>query len=166
MADRSGARPAANVDAMMTRAVITTSPETSVTEAAGLLHRHHITGMPVLDDHQRVVGVVSEMDIVTKHGRVVADIMTRDPHTVEEDVPLGEVSDLLMTARIRRLPVVRHGKLVGLISRTDLVRFFAHHQWVCSHCGAAQRGLRPPATCPGCGAAEADFELEEAPYGM
>ncbi|MHB8325114.1 MAG: CBS domain-containing protein, partial [Candidatus Dormibacteria bacterium] len=75
MADRSGARPAANVDAMMTRAVITTSPETSVTEAAGLLHRHHITGMPVLDDHQRVVGVVSEMDIVTKHGRVVADIM-------------------------------------------------------------------------------------------
>ena len=166
MADRSGARPAANVDAMMTRTVITTSPETSVAEAASMLHRNHITGMPVLDDHQRVVGVVSEMDVVTKHGRRVADIMTRDPHTVEEDVPLGEVAELLITKRIRRLPVVRHGKLVGLISRTDLVKFFALHQWVCSHCGATQRGLRPPVTCPGCGAAEADFELEEAPHGM
>ncbi|NNM97813.1 MAG: CBS domain-containing protein [Candidatus Dormibacteraeota bacterium] len=166
MADHSGARPAANVDAMMTRAVITTSPETSVAEVASLLHRHHITGMPVLDDHQRVVGVVSEMDVVTRHGRLVADIMTREPHTVEEDVPLGEVADLLMTKRVRRLPVVRHGKLVGLISRTDLVTFFAHHQWVCAQCGATQRGLRPPVTCPGCEAPQSAFELEEAPYGM
>ncbi len=154
------------VGAVMTRAVITTSPEATVEEVAELLSRHHITGMPVIDDHQRVVGVVSEMDVVTKPGRVAGDIMTPDPSMVGEEMPLHEVADLLMGRRIRRLPVVRHGKLVGLISRTDLVLFFARHQWACGGCGATQRGLRPPPTCPACGRPGPDFSLEDAPHGM
>lgn len=154
------------VGAVMTKAVITTTPEVSVEEVADLLGRHHITGMPVVDDHQRVVGVVSEMDVVTKSGRRVADIMTPDPSTVGEELPLHEVADLLMGRRIRRLPVVRHGKLVGLISRTDLVLFFARHQWACVGCGATQRGLRPPEQCPACGRAGEGFRLEDAPHGM
>jgi signal-transduction protein with cAMP-binding, CBS, and nucleotidyltransferase domain len=114
-----------------------------------------------------VVGVVSEMDVVTKQGKSVADIMTADPKTVEEEVPLADVADMLMTQRIRRLPVVRHGKLVGLISRTDLVTFFAQHQWTCTGCGATQRGLKRPSECDACGASgEASFELEDAPHGM
>jgi CBS domain-containing protein len=166
MAELDGAHEiGATVAAMMTKAVITTSPETSVAEVASLLHHNHITGMPVVDDHQRVVGVVSEMDVVRKQGATAGEIMTGTPRTVEEDVPLAEVAEVLMTERIRRLPVVRHGKLVGLISRTDLVTFFAQHQWTCSACGGAQRGLEPPATCPSCGAAEA-FHLEVAPHGM
>jgi CBS domain-containing protein len=159
-------RVEATVAAVMTRAVITISPEAKVTEAAQQLHQHHITGMPVLDDHHRVVGVVSEMDVVLKPGSTVADIMTEEPRTIEEEVPLSEAADILMAQRIRRLPVIRHGKLVGLISRTDLVTFFARHQWVCGKCGATQRGLEPPERCIVCGAEGRGFRLEDAPGGM
>ena len=156
----------ATVAAVMTRAVITIGPEARVAEAAYMLHQNHITGMPVLDDHHRVVGVVSEMDVVLKPGRTVAEIMSSEPRTIEEDVPLTEVADILMAQRIRRLPVVRHGKLVGLISRTDLVTFFARHQWVCAKCGGTQRGLEPPENCIICGAEGQGFTLEDAPGGM
>jgi CBS domain-containing protein len=156
----------ATVAAVMTRAVITIGPEAKVTEVAEMLSQHHITGMPVLDDHHRVVGVVSEMDVVLKPGTIVADIMSPEPRTIEEEVPLSEVAEILMAQRIRRLPVVRHGKLVGLISRTDLVTFFARHQWVCGKCGGTQRGLDPPDSCIVCGAAGEGFKLEDAPGGM
>lgn len=168
MAAQTEPRPQseATVAAVMTRAVITIGPDATVTEAADLLHRHHITGMPVLDDHLRVVGVVSEMDVVLKPGTTVAEIMSAEPRTIEEEVPLSQAADILMAQRIRRLPVVRHGKLVGLISRTDLVTFFARHQWVCSKCGGTQRGLEPPEKCIVCGAEGEGFKLEDAPGGM
>ena len=156
----------ATVAAVMTRAVITIAPEAKVTEAAEMLHQHHITGMPVLDDHYRVVGVVSEMDVVLKHGLTVAEIMSSEPRTIEEELPLNEAAEILMAQRIRRLPVVRHGRLVGLISRTDLVTFFARHQWVCGKCGGTQRGLEPPDVCIVCGAAGDGMRLEDAPGGM
>lgn len=156
----------ANVAAVMTRAVITTSPEATVAEVAETLNQQHITGMPVLDDHSRVVGIVSEMDVVLREGRTVAEIMTPNPQSIDEEVPLSEAAHMLMEQRIRRLPVVRHGRLVGLISRTDLVTFFARHQWVCANCGGTQRGLEPPQRCIVCGAAEAGFRLEDAPGGM
>jgi CBS domain-containing protein len=160
------ARVEATVAAVMTRAVITITPEAKVTEAAHMLHQHHITGMPVLDDHHRVVGVVSEMDVVLKPGSIVAEIMTGEPRTIEEEVPLSEAADILMAQRIRRLPVIRNGRLVGLISRTDLVTFFARHQWVCGKCGGTQRGLEPPERCIVCGAEGRGFKLEDAPGGM
>ncbi|HUY09053.1 MAG TPA: CBS domain-containing protein [Candidatus Dormibacteraeota bacterium] len=156
----------ATVAAVMTRAVITIGPEAKVTEVAEMLGQHHITGMPVMDDHHRVVGVVSEMDVVLKPGTTVADIMSREPRTIEEEVPLSKAAEMLMAQRIRRLPVVRHGKLVGLISRTDLVTFFARHQWVCGKCGGTQRGLEPPDRCIVCGAEGEGFRLEDAPGGM
>lgn len=156
----------ATVAAVMTRAVITIGPGATVTEVAEMLGTHHITGMPVLDDHHRVVGVVSEMDVVLKPGTTVAEIMSAEPRTVEEEVLLSEVAEILMSERIRRLPVVRHGKLVGLISRTDLVTFFARHQWVCGKCGGTQRGLEPPDRCIVCGADGVGFKLEDAPGGM
>ncbi|HVB14392.1 MAG TPA: CBS domain-containing protein [Candidatus Dormibacteraeota bacterium] len=168
MASSTKPRPPgeATVAAVMTRAVITISPEARVAEAAEMLHQHHITGMPVLDDHHRVVGVVSEMDVVLKPGATVAAIMSPEPRTIEEEVPLSAAAEILMAQRIRRLPVVRHGKLVGLISRTDLVTFFARHQWVCGKCGGTQRGLEPPDRCIVCGADGGGFRLEDAPGGM
>jgi len=156
----------ATVAAVMTRAVITIGPDADVTEAAAILQRNHITGMPVLDDHHRVVGVLSEMDVLLRPGSTVAAIMSKEPRTIEEEVPLSEAAEILMAQRIRRLPVVRHGKLVGLISRTDLVTFFSRHQWVCGRCGGTQRGLEPPERCLACGAADGGFKLEDAPGGM
>ncbi|MGH7693038.1 MAG: CBS domain-containing protein [Candidatus Dormibacteria bacterium] len=156
----------ATVASVMTRAVITIGPEATVTEAAEMLHQHHITGMPVLDDHHHVVGVVSEMDVVLKQGATVAEIMSPDPKTIEEEVRLSQAAEILMAQRIRRLPVVRHGKLVGLVSRTDLVIFFARHQWVCGQCGGTERGLEYPDRCVVCGADGSGFRLEEAPGGM
>ncbi len=162
--NQSGEPP--TVASVMTRAVITVTPDTSVEAAAEMLNENHITGMPVVDEYLHVVGVVSEIDIVVKYGGLVGEIMTAEPRVVEESLALSDAAAILMEQRIRRLPVVRHGKLVGLVSRTDLVTFFARHQWICPSCGTPQRGLRPPDVCPSCGAEREGFRLEDAPHGM
>ncbi|HUY61037.1 MAG TPA: CBS domain-containing protein [Candidatus Dormibacteraeota bacterium] len=152
------------VQGLMTRNVITIGPGAEVAQAVELLHRHHISGMPVVDAHHEVVGVVSEVDIIARRGRLVSDIMSAEPRTIDEDASLSEAAAILFQERIRRLPVVRHGKLVGLVARTDLVNFFARREWVCTGCGTTERGLEPPAACANCGAAT--FEQEDAPHGM
>ncbi len=158
------AGPPVTVQGLMTRNVIAVAPGTEVTHLVELLRRHHITGMPVVDAHHEVVGVVSEVDVIARRGRLVSDIMSADPRTIDEDAPLSAAAAILFQERIRRLPVLRHGKLVGLVSRTDLVNFFARREWVCAGCGTTERGLEPPAACPNCGGVA--FELEDAPHGM
>ncbi len=154
------------VGAVMTQSVITVGPEVPVAEVAELLHRHHVTGLPVVNDYLEVVGVVSESDLIGKRGRTAGEIMSAPARTIGEDAALTEAGAVLLEERIRRLPVVHNDRLVGLISRTDLVTFFARHQWVCGRCGSAERGLEPPAACPNCGAGQAGFRLEDAAPGM
>ena len=155
---------AVTVQGLMTRNVITVDPQAEVAQVVELLHRHHVSGLPVVDAHHEVVGVVSEVDVIARRGRLVSEIMSARPRTIDEDAPLTEAAAILFQERIRRLPVVRHGKLVGLLSRTDLVNFFARRQWVCTGCGRTERGLEPPAACPNCNGGA--FELEDAPHGM
>jgi CBS domain-containing protein len=125
----------------------------SVRDLAALLSERGISGAPVMDSGGRMVGIVSEGDLlhrtelgtekrderrhswwlehyasglaqdyVKSHGRAVRDIMTRNVTTVTEDTNLADVAMELETKRLKRVPVMRDGQIVGIISRSNLVR--------------------------------------------
>lgn len=109
--------------------VVTVAASDSAEDAVRILLQHEISGAPVLDDSGQLVGVISEYQLLAVlydqqlKGVSVRDLMTSEVMSVCEETPLTEVADLLIAHRIRRLPVVRRGRLVGLISRRDLLRF-------------------------------------------
>lgn len=135
---------------VMTRDVITFKAETPVHEVAETLSRRHITGAPVLDGEGYVVGIVSEVDVFAKSGATARDIMSPNVITVGEDTSLEEVATIMAGERIRRLPVLAAGRLVGLISRSDVLDFFVLSHWTCETCGSYQHGLHQPDQCPHC----------------
>jgi CBS domain-containing protein len=159
----SGATPETMVGEIMTRNVLTAKPDTPVVEIVQLMSKQHITGLPVVDEDNRLLGVVSESDIIGKAGDTVADIMTNGSWTVTEETRLGEAAEILLRRRIRRLPVVRgENELVGLLSRSDLINFFANHVWTCSWCGKGYRGFFAPSACSNCGGETFTIKVPEA----
>jgi CBS-domain-containing membrane protein len=105
---------ALTVGDVMTHNVITVSPQTPVTEAAERLAANRITGMPVVDEHGNLVGVISEFDIIGKSGRTVGEIMTRGVISVSPQTPLEEAAHILTGARIRRLHRAPHRDALDL----------------------------------------------------
>ena len=139
---------------VMTTNVITVQPETGVREIARLLLKHRISAVPVVDTDQRVLGIVSEGDLMRRaendtearhswwleaiaypgqkaaeyiktHGLRASDVMTRNLVTVTEDAPLTEIARLLERHHIKRTPVMRDGRLVGIVSRANLLHGLA-----------------------------------------
>jgi CBS domain-containing protein len=139
---------------IMTRNVISVAPDTTVVEAANIMLQKHISGLPVVDNAGSVIGIVSEGDFlrrieigtprkrgrlpsffigyasaaedyVHEHGRKVSEIMTPSPVTIGEDTSLSDVVSLMERNNIKRIPVVRDGKLVGIVSRSNLLRAVA-----------------------------------------
>jgi len=151
---------------IMSREVLKISESATVAELTSILTRHRITGLPVLDSKGKLVGVVSEFDVIDRRGKNVGDIMSREPITISPDAPVGEAARLFVTHRIRRVPVVDGEKLIGIVSRSDIVQFFATRQWQCSECGFTDRGFDAPETCPSCGSPGEKFTLSQAPPGM
>jgi CBS domain-containing protein len=151
-ASTSPVTPETLVGEIMTRNVLTAKAEQAVVDIVQLMAKNRITGLPVVDANNHLIGVVSESDIIGKAGDTVGDIMTNGSWTVAEDTPLGEAAELLLRRRIRRLPVIRrNNELVGLVSRSDLITFFATHVWTCSWCGKGYRGFYAPSACTNCG---------------
>jgi CBS domain-containing protein len=109
---------------IMTLDPVTIGPHAPAREAAELLAFHGISGLLVCEQDQ-LVGVVSEADVIGRTGATVAEIMTRDVISVPETMPIHEVASALTQHRIKRVPVVRDGRPIGLISRADLVRWIA-----------------------------------------
>jgi CBS domain-containing protein len=137
---------------LMTRGVLSVAPEDSVRKAAELMLRYGVTGFPVLD-HGKLVGMITEGDFLRRietdaecrhsrlaeffadpgkladeyvhsHGRMVAEVMTRDVVTISDNAPLSDAVEAMMRHHVKRLPVVREGALIGVISRVDLLHAF------------------------------------------
>jgi CBS domain-containing protein len=139
---------------IMSRSVITVTPETSVVDAAKLMLRHHISGLPVVSPTGELVGIVSDgdfirraeigterkhgrwlgqlvgrgrigADFVQSHGRTIGEIMTPQPVTVSEDTALPEIVRTMENRNVKRLPVVNGDRLVGIVTYTDFVQAIA-----------------------------------------
>ena len=151
------------VKEVMTRNVITFKEDTPVEEIAQTLTSKRITGAPVVAADGLVVGIVSEVDVFTKKGSVARDIMSQNVITVTEDTGIDEAARLLAGERIRRVPVIKRGKMVGLLSRSDVLDFFAKTRWTCAVCGRWERGLERPERCFSC--SSTDIHLERADPG-
>jgi CBS domain-containing protein len=139
---------------VMTSPVLSVEPDTPILQAVQIMLQRHISGLPVIDKDGRLAGVVTEGDFLRRtetgtqrrrprwleflvgpgrladeyarsHGRKVGEIMTTDPTTITEDAPLDEVVRMMEKRQIKRLPVVRGDKLVGIVSRANLVHALA-----------------------------------------
>lgn len=139
---------------IMTRPVITVTPETTIVEAATTMLNRHISGLPVVDAAGKLVGIVSEgdfirrgelgtrrkrgrflafllgpgqvaTDFVHEHGRKVAEVMTPEPFTITEDTRLEDIVTLMERNHVKRLPVMRGDRIVGIVSRANLLQAVA-----------------------------------------
>jgi CBS domain-containing protein len=139
---------------IMTRPVVTVTPDTTIVEAANTMLERHVSGLPVVDAAGKLVGIISEgdflrraeigtqrkrgrflkfilgpgkeaTDFVHEHGRKVAEIMTPEPLTISEHTDLEEIVKLMEKNIIKRLPVTRGDKLVGIVSRSNLLQTVA-----------------------------------------
>lgn len=143
-----------NASDVMVRDVITVGPEATVNDVATLLLTHRISAVPVVDPAGTLVGIVSEGDLlhrseagterrhsrwlalfasrealaqefVKSHARKVADVMTRHVITAPPHMPLRDIASLLEKNNIKRVPIVDNGKLVGIVSRANLIQALA-----------------------------------------
>jgi len=113
---------------VMTVGVVTAAPDTPVKELAGLLVGARVSGMPVVDEG-KVVGIVSESDLMPLHEgdpghrvQVASDVMTRKLVTLVEGMTVTEAARVLQRHRVKRAPVMRGERLVGIVTRADLLR--------------------------------------------
>jgi CBS domain-containing protein len=114
---------------LMTPSALVVSPDTSVDEAIQVLIENRVTGVPVVDEDGRLRGIFTETDrlnlLLTESSPAaiqVRDVMTKGVITVDEDTTLDQINELLLRANIRRVPVMRDGKIVGIVSRSDVVK--------------------------------------------
>jgi CBS domain-containing protein len=152
------------VKEIMKAPVYTAGIDMPTADVADLLVKHRISAVPVVDGHGAVVGLVSEHDLISRQGDTAADIMTPGIVAVTEDTDVDDVRHLLVDRRIRRVPVLSGGQLVGIVSRADIVALIAM-EWVCEVCGTQVRGEHPPASCPTCAADTARFVHQPQPPG-
>jgi CBS domain-containing protein len=147
-----GSDPAAITvaDVMVANVLVVHSGDT-IDDAVALIVDSRITGVPVVDEQHHILGIVAESDVLGKLGRTVDEVMTRDVITVDEGASLDAAAEIMLTRRIRRLPVARDGKLVGILTRADLLRHVRHTHWTCDWCATTVIGLRRPNACPQCG---------------
>ena len=149
---------------IMTSPAITVLADASTQQVADILTQHRISAAPVVDQAGTLLGLVSEHDLLSKSGAVARDLMTTAVISVSVDSAADDIRHLLINRRIRRVPVMQGGRLVGIVSRHDLVAAMAT-EWVCQVCGEPVRGEHPPSMCPKCHAGSAQFMLQEQPPG-
>ena len=110
---------------IMSRAVVTVNADMLVEDAAKLLAYHNISGMPVEGWDGGVVGIVSEADVIGHIGMTVSEVMTSEVISVGERATVEEIAALMAERRIKRVPVMEDGGVVGMVSRADIVRALA-----------------------------------------
>jgi len=139
------------VDSVMTTPVVSARSDMSIQDAARLMLARRISGLPVVSADGELLGLISEADFMRRaelgtepkkswwlewltsegteadqyvhlHGRKVGEVMARDVVTTRKDAPLDEAVEMMITHRVKRLPVLDQGKLVGILTRSDLMR--------------------------------------------
>ena len=118
---------------IMTRDIITVTPTMTVKNLAMTLIKNQISGAPVSSRDGKIVGIVSESDIVAKKGKDVKAIMSKKIISVKEETPVEEIAQLMTTHKIKRLPVMRDDKVVGIVSRAEIVSAIALGKHVALH---------------------------------
>ena len=131
-----------NAADVMTTGAATARPDTPLVEAAHLMVEHKISGLPVVDGNDRLVGIISEGDFLRRRpgkgpgllellvnegtadlaSRRVEELMTHETISIAVDTPLAEIVELMNRHKVRRLPVVTQGKVVGIVSRANLLQ--------------------------------------------
>ncbi len=156
---------------VMTLGAASIQPTAPIEEAARLMLRHRISGLPVVDENGNLVGMVTERDLLRGQKGAperdrpqwlefllgsegwgegaglarlltVADVMTPDVTTVSEDMPVREIADMMQRHDIKRVPVVKDGKVNGIVSRADLLRGLARQAEDMPSAGTEDRALR------------------------
>lgn len=156
---------------VMTTGVVSVMADATVFDAAEILTSEHISALPVVDDKGKVVGIVSEADLIRRaeigttphkswlhrwldddvtkaaeyvrsHSRRVRDVMTKTVVTVDEDATLGEIAALMAKHDIKRVPVVQDGVLVGIVSRANLLQALMSREPVVDVSPPSDRQLR------------------------
>ncbi|GLQ77282.1 hypothetical protein GCM10007881_07980 [Mesorhizobium huakuii] len=141
---------------IMTMGATTVRPDTTIEHAARVMLEHRISGLPVVNAQGKLLGIVTERDLLRReeigtarhrprwleiwlnrsqlareyaqeHGREVEHVMSRDVASVGPDAPVGEIVDLMEKRRIKRLPVVSEGKVIGIVSRSNLLSALSRH---------------------------------------
>ena len=143
---------------IMTKEVIAVQADTSVNEVARLMGQHDISGVPVVDDEQHVIGIITELDLIVRNTRMemtpfiqvldlgriplewpgharermrhmlgthAEDVMTREVRTIGPDAEVEKLAELMVNQRVNPVPVVEKGRLVGIVSRADLIDMMA-----------------------------------------
>ena len=139
---------------IMTKDVITVRPEDEVEKVAQLLLENKISGIPVVDENHKVIGMITEKDLMVKATELkvpfyltlfdsiiflenpirlkndlkkytasqVKDAMTQKVHWVAEDTPVSEIAEMMQKENVNRVPVLRHGKIIGIVTRNDILK--------------------------------------------
>lgn len=132
---------------IMTRTIISVTPDHSVRHAAEIMLENHVSGLPVIDGAGKLVGMLTEGDLLRRselgtaaewgrspdmgedyiktHSWCVGDVMTNHAVTIDEAAPIGRLAALMSANDIKRLPVLRDGAVVGIVSRADILRGIA-----------------------------------------
>jgi CBS domain-containing protein len=160
-----------NARDVMVQDVVTVGPDEDVAKALQLLVDHDIGALPVVDGERRVIGILSEADLLHRekirtkkhrawwleavtpasvlaldyaksHGRKVAELMSEDVISADEDTSLSELANILEKNRIKRVPVLKDGTLVGIVSRSNLIQALASAPSQHENDKLADRGIR------------------------
>ena len=142
---------------VMTSPAITATPQTTLLEIVQLMLEHRISGVPIVNEAKALVGLVSEGDLVRRkeigieqrrswwlsmfgnaavladefiksHGVTAKEVMTKNVITADEDTPLWKIAEILEKEKIKRVPIVHHGRMVGIVSRANLLQALTLHQ--------------------------------------
>lgn len=123
------------VKEMMAKKVVSTGPETTLKKICQLLTKNKISGIPIINKKKEILGFVSERDIIAAvpkpnfMEKTAKDIMKKDLTIVEDTTSLNEISLIFSNEPFRHLPVVKNGKLVGIISRRDIINQMLGHYY-------------------------------------
>jgi CBS domain-containing protein len=118
---------------IMTKDIITVGPTMTIKKLAMTLIKNQISGAPVTGKNGRIIGVVSEADIVGKKGKDVKAIMSKKIISVREETAVEEIAQIMTTHKIKRVPVMHDDEVVGIVSRADIVSAIARGEHVAIH---------------------------------